>query len=51
MIKKISIYQHAVAIGITYTPEQRDMFRDEVHLTVEGHRHMSFIYEHFLRSL
>ena len=51
MIKKISIYQHAVALGITYTPEQRDMFRDEVHLTVEGHRHMAFIYEHFLRGL
>ena len=40
------------ASGLDYfTPEQRDMFRDEVHLTVKGHRHMSFIYEHFLRSL
>lgn len=31
--------------------EQADMFRDEVHLTIKGHKHMSYIYENFLRGL
>ncbi len=30
---------------------QRDMFRDEVHLTPKGHMHVSHIYEQFLRRL
>lgn len=32
-------------------PEQADMFHDEVHLTVKGHKHVSYIYEDFLRGL
>ena len=32
-------------------PEQADMFRDEAHLTIKGHRHISYIYENFMRGL
>ena len=32
-------------------PSQKDFFRDEVHLSIKGHKRMSYIYEHFLRGL
>lgn len=31
--------------------EQDDMFLDEVHLTIKGHQHVSYIYENFMRGL
>ncbi len=32
-------------------PNQKDFFRDDVHLSIKGHKRMSYIYEHFLRGL